>query len=114
PVIALIQGDLHLSGTEIGILSGLPVILFAIGALPASLLIARFGALATLAAGLVVAGIASGLRGAAFDVLALYAAPIVMSARRACALGCGNGCPVACPAAPRSSPMGSWSARHWR
>ena len=28
PVIALIQADLQLSGTEIGILSGLPVILF--------------------------------------------------------------------------------------
>ncbi len=80
PVIALIQADLHLSGTEIGILSGLPVILFAVAALPASLLIARFGALATLATGLVVAGIASGLRGAAFDVLALYAATVVMSA----------------------------------
>src|SRR6266851_448109 len=80
PVIALIQADLYLSGTEIGILSGLPVILFAIAALPASLLIARFGALATLATGLVVAGIASGLRGAAFDVLALYAATIVMAA----------------------------------
>src|SRR5437660_4212927 len=80
PVIALIQADLHLSGTEIGILSGLPVVLFAIAALPASLLIARFGALATLATGLVVAGIASGLRGAAFDVLALYAATVVMAA----------------------------------
>ena len=80
PVIALIQADLQLSGTEIGILSGLPVILFAMGALPASLLIARFGALATLATGLVVAGIASGLRGAAFGVLALYAATVVMSA----------------------------------
>ena len=80
PVIALIQADLYLSGTEIGILSGLPVILFAVAALPASLLIARFGALATLATGLVVAGIASGLRGAAFDVLALYAATVVMSA----------------------------------
>src|SRR5216684_876533 len=80
PVIALIQADLSLSGTEIGILSGLPVILFAMAALPASLLIARFGALATLATGLVVAGIASGLRGAAFDVLALYAATVVMSA----------------------------------
>ena len=80
PVIALIQADLYLSGTEIGILSGLPVILFAMAALPASLLIARFGALATLATGLVVAGIASGLRGAAFDVLALYAATVVMSA----------------------------------
>jgi MFS transporter, CP family, cyanate transporter len=80
PVIALIQADLHLSGTEIGILSGLPVVLFAMGALPASLLIARLGALATLATGLVVAGIASGLRGAAFGVLALYAATVVMSA----------------------------------
>ena len=52
PVIALIQADLHLSGTEIGILSGLPVILFGIAALPGSLLIARFGALSTLVAGL--------------------------------------------------------------
>src|SRR5262249_59300287 len=56
------------------------VVVFAMGALPASLLIARFGALATLATGLVVAGIASGLRGAAFGVLALYAATVVMSA----------------------------------
>ena len=51
PVIALMQADLHLSGTEIGILSGLPVILFGIAALPGSLLIARFGALPTLVVG---------------------------------------------------------------
>jgi CP family cyanate transporter-like MFS transporter len=80
PVIALIQTDLNLSGTEIGILSGLPVILFAIAALPGSLLIARFGALATLVAGLVIAGVGSGLRGALLDVYVLYAATIVMSA----------------------------------
>lgn len=80
PVISLIQADLHLSGTEIGILSGLPVILFGIAALPGSLLIARFGALSTLVAGLVIAGVASGLRGAAFDVWVLYTATIVMSA----------------------------------
>src|SRR5215475_13219321 len=72
PVISLIQHDLRLSGTEIGILSGLPVILFAIAALPGSLLIGRFGALATLVAGLVVAGVGSGLRGAALNVFALY------------------------------------------
>ena len=80
PVIALIQSDLRLSGTEIGILSGLPVILFAIAALPGSLLIARFGALSTLVAGLLIAGVASGLRGAVLNVFALYAATIVMSA----------------------------------
>ena len=64
PVIPLIQADLQLSGTEIGILSGLPVILFGIAALPGSLLIARFGALPTLVTGLLIAGVASGLRGA--------------------------------------------------
>jgi CP family cyanate transporter-like MFS transporter len=80
PVITLIQADLRLSGTEIGILSGLPVILFAIAALPGSLLIARFGALSTLVAGLLIAGVASGLRGAVLNVFALYAATIVMSA----------------------------------
>jgi CP family cyanate transporter-like MFS transporter len=80
PVFTLIQTDLHLSGTEIGILSGLPVILFAAAALPGSLLIARFGALSTLVIGLLVAGVASGLRGAVLNVYALYAATILMSA----------------------------------
>lgn len=65
PVIALIQVDLGLSGTQIGILSGLPIVLFAIAAVPGSLLIARFGALRTLVFGLILAGVASGLRGAA-------------------------------------------------
>src|SRR5262249_31761571 len=65
PVISLIQSDLRLSGTGVGILSGLPMILFAIAALPGSLLIARFGAVPTLVTGLLIAGIASGLRGAA-------------------------------------------------
>ena len=80
PVILLIQADLRLSGTEIGILSGLPVILFGIAALPGSLLIARFGALRTLVAGLLITGVASGLRGAALNVFALYGATVVMSA----------------------------------
>ncbi len=80
PVILLIQTDLSLSGTEVGILSGLPVILFGIAALPGSLLVARFGALATLVAGLLIAGVVSGLRGAILNVAVLYAATIVMSA----------------------------------
>jgi CP family cyanate transporter-like MFS transporter len=80
PVIALIQSDLRLSGTEVGILSGLPMILFAMAALPGSLFIARLGALPTLVAGLLIAGVASALRGAIRDVLALFAATVVMSA----------------------------------
>jgi MFS transporter, CP family, cyanate transporter len=80
PVISLIQADLQLSGTEIGALTGLPIVLFGVAALPGSLLIARFGAVATLVAGLVIAGVASALRGALLDVFALYAATIVMGA----------------------------------
>jgi CP family cyanate transporter-like MFS transporter len=80
PVIALIQSDLRLSGTEVGILSGLPMILFAMAALPGSLFIARLGALPTLVAGLLIAGVASALRGAMRDIFALYAATVVMSA----------------------------------
>ena len=80
PVIALMQADLALTGTQVGILSGLPVILFGIAALPGSLLIARFGALATMVGGLMVAGVFSGLRGALLDVYWLYATTIVMSA----------------------------------
>jgi CP family cyanate transporter-like MFS transporter len=80
PVITLIQHDLHLSGTEIGVLSGLPAILFAAAALPGSLLIARLGALETMVLGLLVAGAASGLRGAAPSAYALYAATAIMSA----------------------------------
>jgi CP family cyanate transporter-like MFS transporter len=80
PVIMMMQADLGLTGTQIGILSGLPVILFALAALPGSLLIARFGALAVLVAGLVVAGVASGLRGVLLSVPVLYAATIAMSA----------------------------------
>src|SRR5262249_2177058 len=80
PVISLIQADLQLSGTEIGVLTGLPIGLFCVAALAGSLLIARFGAVATLVAGLVIAGIASALRGAVPHTLALYAATIVMGA----------------------------------
>src|SRR5262249_55307744 len=79
PVIALIQADLHLSGTEGGVLSGLPMILFAIAALAGSLFIARLGAVSTLVAGFLIAGVASALRGAILDVFALYAATVVMS-----------------------------------
>src|SRR5215467_1516416 len=80
PVIPMIQADLQLSGTEVGVLTGLPIVLFGVAALPGSLLIARFGAVATLVTGLVIAGIASALRGAVPHTFALYAATVVMGA----------------------------------
>jgi MFS transporter, CP family, cyanate transporter len=77
PLIPLIHNDLHMSETEIGILAGLPVVLFAFAAVPGSLLIARFGAVATLIGGLLITALGSALRGAAPNVPALYAATIV-------------------------------------
>jgi MFS transporter, CP family, cyanate transporter len=79
PVIPQIHADLHLSETEVGILTGLPQVLFAGAAVAGSLLIARFGALRTLIAGLLITAIASALRGAILDVVPLYATTIVMA-----------------------------------
>jgi CP family cyanate transporter-like MFS transporter len=80
PLIPVIQADLHLSGTEVGLLAGLPVILFAIAALPGSILIVRFGALQTLLFGLLLAAAGGGLRGVAATAAVLYAATIAMAA----------------------------------
>jgi CP family cyanate transporter-like MFS transporter len=78
PVIPLIHDDLHLSQTQVGILTGLPSLLFAFAAVPGSLLIARTGAVAALVVGLTLTAIGSALRGAVNDVLWLYAMTIVM------------------------------------
>jgi CP family cyanate transporter-like MFS transporter len=78
PVIPLIHDDLHLSQTQVGILTGLPSLLFAFAAVPGSLLIARTGAVAALVVGLALTTIGSALRGAVNDVLWLYAMTIVM------------------------------------
>jgi MFS transporter, CP family, cyanate transporter len=80
PVIPLIQSDLHLSGTGVGLLAGLPVILFALAALPGSVLVARFGALRTLLLGLLITAVGGGLRGLAGTPIALYAATVAMAA----------------------------------
>jgi CP family cyanate transporter-like MFS transporter len=80
PVIPLLHADLHLSETEIGWLSGLPPLLFAIAAIPGGLLIARFGILPALIVGLLINAVGSAARGAYPDTLALYASTIVMAA----------------------------------
>jgi CP family cyanate transporter-like MFS transporter len=80
PVLPFIHADLNLSETEVGILTGLPALLFAAAAVPGSLLIARLGAVPALAIGLLLDGVGSALRGAAPSALWLYAATIVMGA----------------------------------
>jgi CP family cyanate transporter-like MFS transporter len=77
PVIPLIRTDLGMSETQVGILTGLPPVLFACTAVLGSLLIARFGALMTLIGGLFATAAGSALRGAAPDIWSLYAATIV-------------------------------------
>jgi CP family cyanate transporter-like MFS transporter len=77
PVIPLIRTDLGMSETQVGVLTGLPPVLFACTAVLGSLLIARFGALTTLIAGLLVTAAGSALRGAAPDIWFLYGATIV-------------------------------------
>jgi CP family cyanate transporter-like MFS transporter len=77
PVIPLLTADLNMSATEVGVLGGLPAVLFACAAIPGSLLIARFGALPTLVIGLFAAAAGSALRGLAPDVALLFVTTIV-------------------------------------
>jgi MFS transporter, CP family, cyanate transporter len=80
PVIPLIRSDLALSATAIGLLSGLPVLLFAVAALPGSILIARLGGRMTLVGGLFLAAMGAALRGVGVGAGTLYAATAVMGA----------------------------------
>ena len=76
PVIPLIHEDLRMSETQIGLLIGLPLALFAVAAVPGSLLIARGGAKLAVILGMVITAFAGGLRGSAVDVWTLYTAAI--------------------------------------
>src|SRR5579864_7268628 len=76
PVIPLVHDELHMSETQVGLLVGLPLAIFALAAVPGSLLIARIGAPLAVLVGMIIAAVASGARGAAIDVWTLYAAAI--------------------------------------
>jgi CP family cyanate transporter-like MFS transporter len=76
PVIPQVHAELHMSETQVGLLIGLPLMLFAIAAVPGSLLIARIGSGLAVIVGMVIAALASGARAAAFDVATLYTASI--------------------------------------
>ena len=80
PVIPLLHANLHLSETDIGWLSSLPPMLFAVAAVPGSLLIARFGLLAALLAGLLLNAVGAAARGAVAEASYLYVSTIAMGA----------------------------------
>jgi CP family cyanate transporter-like MFS transporter len=80
PVVPLLHADLQLSETGLGWLSSLPPMLFALAAVPGSLLIARFGLVPAVLVGLLLNAFGSAARGAVPSAIGLYAATIVMAA----------------------------------
>jgi CP family cyanate transporter-like MFS transporter len=90
PVLPLIHRDLDLGETAVAALTGLPVLLLGLVAIPGSLLIARIGARRALIAGLVVIAAASALRGVGPSTSVLFAMTFVM----------GTGVSVIQPAMP--------------
>ena len=80
PVLPLIHHQFALSERAVGALSGLPVLLFGLAAIPGSLLIARLGARRAATAGLLVVAVSSAVRGVGPSVPILFAMTLVMAA----------------------------------
>lgn len=80
PVLPLIHRDLALGETAVAALTGLPVLLLGIIAIPGALLIARIGPRRALIAGLVVIAISSALRGAGPSTPLLFVMTFLMGA----------------------------------
>ena len=100
PVIPQVHDELHMTETQVGLLIGLPLALFAVAAVPGSLLIARIGTGLAVIIGIVIASLASGARAAAVDVATLYAASIAT----------GFGVAIMQPAMPTL--VRAWLPRH--
>jgi MFS transporter, CP family, cyanate transporter len=78
PVIPLIHGELHLSEAQVGFLVSLPLLMFALAAVPGALLVHRLGTFRTLTIGMLITAAAAAGRGGAIDVWTLFAATFVM------------------------------------
>jgi CP family cyanate transporter-like MFS transporter len=91
PLLPLIRTDLHMNEAQVGALMGLPLALFALAAVPGSLLVARWGARITMLAGMLVTILASASRGAAGGLVTLYLASVLT----------GFGVAIMQPALPR-------------
>jgi CP family cyanate transporter-like MFS transporter len=83
PVLPLIHRDLGLSETGVGALTGLPILVLAIGSVPGSLIIARMGARRALIIGIALVAVTSGLRGVGPSAALLFGMTVVMGAATA-------------------------------
>ncbi len=80
PLLPLIHRDLRLDETAIAALTGLPVLLLGIMAIPGSLLIVRIGARRALIAGLLLIATSSALRGFGPSAAMLFSMTLLMGA----------------------------------
>lgn len=78
PVIPAIHRDLGLDEKGVSVLTGLPVLLLALAAVPGAVLIARVGARRALVLGLLAIAIASALRGLGPSLPVLFAMTLAM------------------------------------
>jgi CP family cyanate transporter-like MFS transporter len=90
PIVPHIREALRMSETEVGLLVSLPLAMFALAAIPGSLIVSRLGATRTMAGGLAVTAVAAAGRSLAPDVILLYAITMIM----------GFGMAIAQPALP--------------
>jgi MFS transporter, CP family, cyanate transporter len=79
PVLPLIHREFALNERAIGALSGLPPLLFGIGAIPGSLVIAKLGARRAAIAALLLIAAASAARGIGLSVTILFAMTCAMA-----------------------------------
>ncbi|HEX7380888.1 MAG TPA: MFS transporter [Nevskiaceae bacterium] len=100
PVIPRLQAGLRLSQTDIGIVSSLPLLLFALVAIPGAGLIARFGTIRALVIGLTLTAVAGALRAISPGAVVLFATTLVM----------GAGIAIMQPAMPAL--VRDWAPRH--
>jgi len=80
PVLPLIHRDLALDEKAVAALTGLPVLIFCVAAIPGSLLIVRIGARRALVAGLILTALGSACRGIGPSTPMLFAMTFVMGA----------------------------------
>ena len=73
-MISDIHATLGLSETQVGMISGIPPVLFAAAAMLGALLITKTGAVKTVVVGLLITGLGSALRGEADSATFLYLA----------------------------------------
>ncbi|HTV89419.1 MAG TPA: MFS transporter [Stellaceae bacterium] len=80
PLLPLIHHDLALSEKAIGALSGLPILLLGVAAIPGSLVIARIGARRTAVAGFLFVAATAAARGIGPSALTLFGMTMLMGA----------------------------------